>query len=230
MVKTVRPVAQRIFDTPLPTDDVFASIERLYHQILAVKKLLTDRTVTSIRMVLNPEKMVIKEAQRAFTFLSLFDFGIDAVVVNRLLPPEIKDPYYGKWREIQAKHMELINESFQPLPVLTARLWDQEIVGLKLLSGLAGEVYRDLNPADILQREPAINITQQDGRYVLSIPVPFASKDELETWISGDELVIKYKNYKRSLVLPRALASLRLVQAELLDQSLKLNFEGDGND
>lgn len=229
VVKTIRPVAERIFDTPLPTDDVFASIERLYHRILAVKELLTDRTVTSIRMVLNPEKMVIKEAQRAFTFLSLFDFGIDAVVVNRLLPPEIKDPYYGKWREIQTKHMKLINESFQPLPILTARLWDQEIVGLNLLSGLAGEVYRDLNPADILQREPAINITQQDGRYMLSIPVPFASKDELETWISGDELVIKYKNYKRSLVLPRALANLKLVRAELLDQSLKLNFEGDEN-
>ncbi|MDY6852450.1 MAG: ArsA family ATPase [Thermodesulfobacteriota bacterium] len=144
VVKTIRPVAERIFDTPLPTDDVFAGMERLYHQILAVKKLLTDRTVTSIRMVLNPEKMVIKEAQRAFTFLSLFDFGIDAVVVNRLLPPGIKDPYYGKWREIQTKHMELINESFQPLPILTARLWDQDIGRIQIPINLAGQTGEEL--------------------------------------------------------------------------------------
>lgn len=227
VVRTVRPLAERLMDVPLPTDEVFASVETLYHQIMAVKNLMTDRQRTSIRMVLNPEKMVIKEAQRAYTFLSLFDFGIDAVVVNRLLPPEIQDPYYGKWREIQNEHMKLIHESFQPIPVLTARLWDQEIVGLDLLSKLAGEIYRDRPPADLLQTKRAVHIVPEDGRYVLEIPAPFASRDELETWISGDELVIKYKNFKRNLVLPRALANLDLTRAEFRDQALRLTFGGD---
>jgi arsenite/tail-anchored protein-transporting ATPase len=226
IVRTVRPVAKRLTDLPLPTDDVFETVEKLYHQIMAVKDLLTDRQHTSIRMVLNPEKMVIKEAQRAYTFLSLFDFSIDSIIVNRLLPADVTDPYYGKWREIQNEHMKNIRTSFESLPILTARLWDQEIVGLELLSHLAAELYLDLNPADVLHQEHGIHIVPQDGRFRLDIAVPFASKDELETWIHGDELTIKYKNYKRNLVLPRTLASLHLIEAELSDQVLQLTFGG----
>jgi len=230
VMKTVRPVAQRLIDAPLPTEEVYATVEKLYHRMMAVKELLTDRGRTSIRMVLNPEKMVIKEAQRAYTFLSLFDFGIDAVVVNRVLPPEIVDPYYGKWREIQSEHLKLIREAFEPLPILTARLWDQEIVGLDLLSKLAAEIYQDLDPSAILQRERAIEITPDSGRYLLDIPLPFAARDDLETWVSGEELIVKYKNFRRNLILPRALAGLDLVRAELQDQRLRLIFGGESHD
>lgn len=224
VVRTVRPVAKRVIDLPLPTDDVFAAVEKLYNHIVEVKNLLTDKTRSSIRMVMNPEKMVIKEAQRAFTFLSLFDFSIDAVVVNRLLPEEITDPYYGKWREIQTEHMAMIRNSFSPLPILTAKLWDQEIVGLDLLSNLADEIYGEQDAAEIMHKEKTVEITPQNGQYLLDIPVPFAEKDELETWIHGDELVIRYKNYKRNLILPRTLAGLNLAGAELLNQTLRLTF------
>ena len=227
LVKTVRPLAQRFMDVPLPTDDVFAAVEKLYRHLMEVKDLLTDRSKTSIRMVVNPEKMVIKEAQRAYTFLSLFDFGIDAIVVNRLLPPEIKDPYYGKWREIQAEHLKTVHRSFEPVPVLKARLWDQEIVGTELLSGLGREIYQDLDPTAVLHRERAVNITPVDGHYRMDIPVPFASKEDLETWFHGDELVIKYKNFRRNIVLPRTLASLDLARAELKDNILSLIFGGE---
>ncbi|MEW6264622.1 MAG: TRC40/GET3/ArsA family transport-energizing ATPase [Thermodesulfobacteriota bacterium] len=227
VVRTVRPVAERFLDVPLPTDDVFAAVEKLYHHIMAVKKLLTDRDKASIRMVVNAEKMVIKEALRAYTFLSIFDFGIDAVIINRLLPAEIKDPYYGKWHEIQAEHLKFIHDSFEPLPLLTARLWDREIVGLELLADLGREIYRDRDPAEVLHRERAIRITPQDGRYILGLPVPFAGRDELETWVHGDELVIKYKNFRRNIVLPRALSNLKLLGAEFKGQSLNLIFGGE---
>ena len=220
-------MASRFLDMPLPTDDVFEAVEKLYRHLWAVKLLLTDRTKTTIRMVVNPEKMVIKEAQRAYTFLSLFDFGIDSVMVNRVLPPEITDPYYGKWREIQAEHMNLIRESFEPLPIFPARLWDQEIVGLDLLGALGAEVYGDRDPAEIMFTGKTVSITPEDGHHILDLPVPFASKDELETWVTGDELVIKYKNFKRNLVLPRTLANQSLVKAELKDGSLRLHFGGN---
>ena len=226
VVKTVRPVARRLIDMPLPADDVFANIEKLYHHIVEVKKLLTDRNRTSIRMVLNPEKMVIKEAQRAYTFLSLFDFGIDAIVVNRLLPPEVQNSYYGKWLEIQAEHMALIQDSFDPLPILTARLWDREIVGFELLSRLADEIYRDINPAGVLFRDRAVSISPLNGEWILDLPVPFAARDELETWNNGDELVIKYKNFRRNLILPRTLVGLDLIRAELKGHALRLTFGG----
>ena len=229
VIKTVRPVAQRLLDMPLPTDDVFEATEKLYHQVMAVKDILVDRERTSMRLVLNPEKMVVKEAQRAYTFLGLFDFGTDAVVVNRMLPDEIKDPYYDSWRKIQAEHFETIKESFYPLPILTARLWKREIVGLELLSELAREIYGERNPIDVFHHEKALTITPLDKGYLMEIPVSFAAKEELDTWIHGDELVIKYKNFKRNLVLPRTLANLELIKAEFRDQRLKLTFGGNKN-
>ena len=229
VVRTVRPVAQWLIDAPLPSEAVYDSVELLYKQILGVKELLVDRDKTSIRMVLNPEKMVIKEAQRAYTFLSLFDFGIDAVVVNRLLPEEVTDPYYRKWKEIQAQHMTLVRESFSPLPILTAPLWDQEIVGPRLLADMARVIYQDQDPTQVFYRGKPVRIITEDGHYVMEIPMPFASREELETWIKGDELVIKYKNFKRNLILPRALAKQQLGRAEFRDQALRLYFEGEGN-
>ena len=228
-VRTVRPVARWLIDAPLPSEAVYDSVEQLYKQILGVKELLVDRDKTSIRMVLNPEKMVIKEAQRAYTFLSLFDFGIDAVVVNRLLPEEVTDPYYHKWKEIQAQHMILVRESFAPLPILTAPLWDQEIVGPRLLAEMARVMYRDQDPTQVFYQGKPVRIISEDGHYVMEIPLPFAAREELETWIKGDELVIKYKNFKRNLILPRALAKLELSRAELRDQALRLYFEGAGH-
>lgn len=226
LVKAFRPVAKHIIEVPLPTDDVFEAVEKLYHQLMKVKELLTNRHSTSIRMVLNPEKMVINEARRALTFLSLFDFGLDGVVVNRLLPPNIKDPYYGKWREIQTEHMKSIHDAFNPLPILTAKLWDQEIVGLDLLSQMGDELYKGRNPADILHEGRTIDIKQEDGCFILEIPVPFAAREELETWVSGDELIVKYKNFKRNLVLPRSLATQELLKAELRNRLLRLTFGG----
>ncbi len=229
IVKTIRPFAKRIIDTPLPTERVFDSVEILYQSILGVRDLLVDRTRTTIRMVVNPEKMVIKEAQRAYTFLSLFDFGIDAVVVNRLLPEKIKDPFYDKWKEIQAEHMAFIHESFMPLPILTVHFWDEEIIGYDLLSKMAKEIYNKKDPTKILHKEKPINIYPSDGHYVMEMPLPFARREDMETWINEDELVIKFKNFKRNIILPRSLAKRELYKAELKDRTLKLFFEGETN-
>jgi len=217
VIRTVRPVP----------DEVFDSVEQLYHKIIGVKELLTDRSRTSIRMVVNPEKMVIKEAQRAYTVMNLFDFGLDAVIVNRVLPDEIKDPFYDKWREIQARHMKLIKNAFEPLPILCSPLWDQEIIGSKLLAKFARKIYQEKNPAGLFYQGKPVSIRPVNGDCIMEIPLPFAERDEMETWIKGDELTIKFKNFKRNLILPRALANHELIKAELKGQSLKLVFEGE---
>ena len=229
VIKTIRPVAQRIIDAPLPTETVFDSVELLYHAILGVRDLLIDRTRTTIRMVVNPEKMVIKEAQKAYTFLCLFDFGIDAVVVNRLLPESVTDPFYDKWREIQTAHMAVIKESFMPLPILTAHFWDEEIIGYNLLLKMAKEIYGKKDPTKILHKDKPIKIRSREGHYAMEIPLPFAQHEDMETWISGDELVIKFKNFKRNIILPRSLVKQELSKAELKDQTLTLYFEGEPN-
>jgi len=160
--KAVRPLAQHFVDMPLPGEDVFDSMESLYKNLVGIKDVLTDREVSSIRIVLNPEKMVIRESQRAYTFLNLFGYMVDAVIVNRLLPREVKDPYYGEWKKIQKTYMKEIRSSFHPLPILSSRLWNKEIIGLALLSKMAEEIYGDDDPSQIYYKERPIEVNSSN--------------------------------------------------------------------
>jgi len=228
--KAVRPLAQHFVDMPLPGEDVFDSMESLYKNLVGIKDVLTDREVSSIRIVLNPEKMVIRESQRAYTFLNLFGYMVDAVIVNRLLPREVKDPYYGEWKKIQKTYMKEIRSSFHPLPILSSRLWNKEIIGLALLSKMAEEIYGDDDPSQIYYKERPIEVNSSNGNYYLLLKLPFADKKELHVWHKGDELIIQYKNFKRNIALPRALASLELKEVEFKDKILKVRFGGDHNE
>ena len=228
--KALRPVAQHFVDMPLPDDEVFDSMESLYKNLVGMKDVLTDREVSSIRIVLNPEKMVIKESQRAYTFLNLFGYMVDAVIANRLLPKEVKDPYYREWKKIQKTYMKEIKSYFHPLPILSSRLWNKEIIGQILLAQMAEEIYSKDDPSQIYCQEKPIEITSFDGGYYLFLRLPFADKKDLDIWVKGDELIIQYKNYKRNIALPRALASLELKEVELKDKVLKVRFGGDNNE
>ncbi|MDY6844616.1 MAG: TRC40/GET3/ArsA family transport-energizing ATPase, partial [Thermodesulfobacteriota bacterium] len=165
VLKAVRPVAKRFVDMPLPTDDVFDTMEGLYNNLIGMKEVLTDQDISTIRLVINPEKMVIKESQKAYTYLNLFGYSVDAVVANRVLPPEIQDPFYEKWKHIQKLYLEEAAESFQPLPIITSQLWDQEIVGLRLLSLLAEHIYNNDDPTKIFFQERVMEIEEANGEY-----------------------------------------------------------------
>ena len=130
IVKTVRPLVSRVTTLPIAGERVFDAIERLHRNLDAVKQILTDEKISSVRLVVNPEKMVIAEARRTYTYLGLFGYRVDAVVVNRVLPPEVTDPYFGKWKDIQAEHLATVHESFEPVPILQARLFDREMIGV----------------------------------------------------------------------------------------------------
>lgn len=229
LFKAVRPVAQRFVDMPLPTDDVFESMEGLYKNLIAIKEVLTDQKVTSIRLVLNPEKMVIKESQRAYTFLHLFGYSVDAVIVNRILPEIIKDSYYTRWKQIQNKYLKDVEESFSPLPILHSKLWEQEVIGMKQLEQMAEDIYGDKDPTTIFIKEKPMEIVGSDGSYDIYFKLPFANKENLDIWVHDDELTIKYLNFKRNFILPRALTSLRLKKAEFVGDLLRINFGGDNH-
>jgi arsenite-transporting ATPase len=228
--KAVRPVAKRFVDMPLPGDDVFDSMEGLYENLIGIKEVLTDREVSSIRIVLNPEKMVIKESQRAYTFLNLFGYMVDAVIANRLLPQEVKDPYYIEWKKIQKTYMKEIKNYFHPLPILSSKLWNKEIIGQSLLAKMAEEIYGDDDPSQIYCKEKPMEVKSSNGNYYLLLRLPFANKKDLDMWVKGDELIIKYKNFKRNIALPRALSSLELKEVVLKNKMLKIKFGGDHNE
>ncbi len=224
VVKTLRPLVTKITSLPIADDRFFASVEKLHRNLEAVRRILIDESISSVRLVVNPEKMVIAEARRTYTYLSLFGYRCDAIVVNRIIPDTVTDPYFGKWKEIQAEHLATVHESFDPLPILTAKLFDQEMVGLDLLGRMAEEVYGDLDPTAILHVEEPIRVRKRGQAYVLSMRLPFAEREDLDMHRRGDELFVKVGAYKRNLILPQTLQRLEIRDASFVEDRLEIRF------
>jgi arsenite-transporting ATPase len=224
VVRSVRPVAQRMTDIPIPGDNVFAAVQKLYKQMEGMGPLLQDPKQSSIRLVLNPERMVIKESQRLHTYLSLFGFPVDCVIANRVLPREASSPYFDKWLEIQAGHMKAARDAFEPLPVLTARLFDREMVGVELLDELGRSVFGEADPTAVMYKERPIEVKKEGKGYAMYIRLPFAEKDRIQVVVRGEDLVVQVDNQRRHILLPRTLASRRLLGAAFTDQRLRVGF------
>jgi arsenite-transporting ATPase len=224
VVKAVRPLVSRVTTMPIAGDNVFAAVERLHANLDAVKGILTDEAVSSVRLVLNPEKMVISEARRTYTYLALFGYRVDAVIVNRVLPPEITDPYLGKWKDIQAEHLATVYESFVPVPILESRLFDREMVGTSLLRDMAEEVYGDLEATAILFHDEPIQVRKRGDRYVLTMRLPFVSRDQMDVHRRGEELFVRVGPYKRNLILPQTLKRMVVREANFAGEHLEITF------
>jgi arsenite-transporting ATPase len=226
VVRSVRPVARRVTDVPIPGDDVFGAVKTLYEQMEGMAPLLQDPQRASIRIVLNPEKMVVNESERLYTYLNLFGFPVDAVIANRVLPPEARSPYFERWFEVQAAHLAEARKGFDPLPFFEARLFDREMVGVSLLAEFARHVFGDRDPTAVFYEERPIEVKKEGRGYALYIRLPFAEKDKIQVWTRGEELVVQVDNQKRRLLLPRTLASRRLLGAAFAGQRLRVAFGG----
>jgi arsenite-transporting ATPase len=225
VVKTIRPLLSKITTMPIADDKIFAAVERLHRNLDGVRRLLTNERMSSVRLVVNPERMVIAEARRTYTYLSLFGYRVDAVVVNRIIPDEVEDPYFGKWKDIQAEHLQAVRESFQPVPILTARLFDRELVGIGLLEEMGDEVYGDHDPTGILHRDEPIRVRKRGTSYVLSMRLPFVERSDLDVFRKADELFVRVGSYKRNLVLPQTLQRLEVREANFVEDRLEVRFE-----
>ena len=224
VARVVRPVLGQMTSMPLPADALHGSVERLYRNLEDVRDLLGDNETTSVRLVTNPEKMVIAEARRTYTYLSLFGYHVDAVVVNRLLPDDITDPWFDKWRARQADHLTTIEESFGDVPVLTAPLFDDEMVGLDMLGALGDALFGDVKPHEILYAGSPLTFEATAEGWELSVALPFVEKGEVEALHRGGELYIKIGTYTRSILLPTALQRTEISKASLRDGRLTVNF------
>ncbi len=227
--KLVRPFAGRTKSLPpLPDDSVFAAGQKFYEAIASVEEILTNRENASVRLVVNAEKMVIAEARRAYTYLNLYDYGVDAVVVNRLLPDTITDPYFERWREAQGRHMATIDESFSPIPILKARLFDREMFGLEALEALADDVFEEAEPLQMLFRGASHDIVKNGSGYEVIFYLPLVEKGEVDLSKRGSELLVKVGSYRRNILLPDALARLSAVGATVEENRLKVRLNDAG--
>jgi arsenite-transporting ATPase len=222
--KAVRPVANRILPFPFPGDSVFEAMKKLTTQLAEMKDILEDHRRTSIRLVINPEKMVIKEAQRAFTFFSLFGYSVDLIIVNRLIPGAVDDPYFRTWKIIQGSYLRQIEDSFAPLPIFSAELYSREIVGLDLLAKLGRSIYERTDPAGLFFAHNPIRIEKADGKFILSLHLPFVEKSDLDLLQKGEDLFIRVGNLKRNILLPRILLNHTVEGAKFEKGRLKVTF------
>ncbi|MBP1466147.1 ArsA family ATPase [Candidatus Chloroploca sp. M-50] len=223
LLKVVRPVAKRVTDMPIAADDVLASAQQAIDALVDVRHILTDQQVTTARIVMNLEKMVIREAQRSLTYLSLFGYAVDAVVVNRILPTDV-DRHFTSWRNMQQEYAPLVNEMFEPLPILRAPHFEREIVGIENLSRLADHLFDQQDPAEFLYRGPVQRVEKMAGGFDLIIPLPFASEDQVHLAQSADELLISVGWHRHRIMLPQSLARLRAQDAYFENDALRIIF------
>lgn len=228
--KVLAPVLSRVTSLPVADDGVFAATSAFYERLEGVREILVDPARTSVRLVVNPERMVIAEARRTYTYLSLFGYRVDAVIANRLLPDAVADPWFERWKALHLEHLQTIEDSFAPLPVLKVELAPEELIGVDALRGFGERVYGDLDAAGILHDGQPLKITRRAGRTTLSLELPFAAKDELELGRRGDELLVKVGPYRRAITLPDSLRARAVADASLKQGRLKVVFEGSADD
>lgn len=224
LMKAARPILSRFTDLPIPQDEVFTSAQSVFESIEGVKELMSDPEITSARLVVNPEKMVIDEARRTYSYLGLFGYGVDGVIVNRVLPQQVADPYFERWRAIQKGHLVAVDEAFAEVPRLHLRLFDDEMVGIDRLRFMSRELYGDTDPIFDFSAKHPFRIVDAEGGIAMEMDIPLVEKSELDVYRSGHELYIQVGPYRRSFILPDALRRREVTRARLEDGTLTVSF------
>ncbi|MGL5063476.1 MAG: TRC40/GET3/ArsA family transport-energizing ATPase [Microcoleus sp.] len=220
----VEPIFRPIAGFSLPDREVMDAPYEFYEQIEALEKILTDNTVTSVRLVTNPEKMVIKESLRAHAYLSLYNVATDLVVANRIIPEEVTDPFFKRWKESQQQYKQEIHDNFRPLPVKEIPLYSEEMCGLPALERLKETLYAGEDPSQVYYKETTVKIVQENNLYSLELYLPGIAKDQIQLSKTGDELNVRIGNHRRNMVLPQALAALQPSGAKMEEDYLKIKF------
>jgi len=221
-----RPVVERFYSVPLPDEGYFESLRYLFERLQGVENLLTNPRITSVRLVTNPEKIVIKETQRAFMYFCLYGLCIDAIIINRILPQEVSDAHFHRWKGTQGKYIDLVGEYFSPVPIFKVGLFRDEIVGGEDLAELSKMLYDNLDPTTRFSTENPHTFTKKNGQYFVTIRLPFVTKEDVELSKSDNELIVRVGGFKRNILLPRQVAHYDPLGAKLDGERLMVTFGG----
>ncbi len=228
VVKVVRPIVTKVTSMPVADDEVFAAVQRFYDRLDGIREILADPVTTSARLVMNPEKMVIAEARRTYTYLGLFGYAVDAAIVNRVLPDTVTDDYFTKWREIQKDHLAAVEQGFADVNIRHLRLFDEEMVGLERLRTVGEDLFGDDDPTDHLSDGRPFRVEDVGDDVVLAVAVPLAEKGDIDVVRHGTELVLTVGPYRRAIVLPDSLARRHVRRAQLVEGELRVTFSLEG--
>jgi arsenite-transporting ATPase len=224
LLAAARPLARAFLDLKLPDEDVMGEVQGLVANLVAMHDILRDRATASVRLVMTPDRMVVAEAMRTFTYLSLYGYLTDAVIVNRVFPAELDGTYFGAWRSVQQRELERVRDGFAPVPVLCAPYFEAEVVGGAMLDRLGGALFEDADAAGVLHGALAQEFGLDGDAGYVRLAVPFADKGDVSLKKVGDELVVRVDGRKRTVVLPAALAALKPAGAALEEGTLVVRF------
>lgn len=225
VMKVIKPAIRVVSDMPLPEEKTYDAIEILFEKLDAIRQVFADPKVTSIRLVMNLENMVIKETQRAYTYLNLYGYPVDSLIINRTMPEELDHPYFKKWRKKQKKYRKDIDDMFSPLPMFDAPLFSEEIQGLTALDKFSTELFDHIDPTKIFYSEKQYKVVKNNDNFEMHIKLPFVTKKEVELFQVGDELTIHIENQRRNIFLPNFLAKLSVKKANFDGDILKVAFQ-----
>jgi len=226
ILKAVRPLANKVAPVELPPDKYFANIADLFGKLEGIGQLLEDPNITSVRLVTNPERMVLRETQRAFVYFSLHGLSVDGILVNRVLPASVTDEYFHEWRISQSKILDEIDAYFAPIPAKRVQLFNHEVLGRERLEELARALYgEDEDPAVVTRTETPYTFVKRDGHYEVQLQLPFAAKGEISLFKKGDELVVEIGTLRRHIGLPTSMAALSPGRAKLENKVLTVEMK-----
>lgn len=225
----IRPLSKKIgkLHDLVPEVEVYDQVDHLFTSVDGIIDLLSDGSKTTVRLVMNPEKMVIKESMRALTYLNLYNITVDQVVINRVFMDDIDGQYMNEWKTIQHNYIEQIERSFAPIPITRVPLFRREVLGLEMLKTVGDVVYGDKNPIDIYYKEEHTSITKvNEGHYIMKIRLPFVFDNRMEANVLqvGDSLTLRIGNYQKGVILPVFLAGMRVAEAGYEESWLKIDF------
>ena len=201
----IKPITEKLIKAPMPNKEVYSNVESIYRRLIKVRDLLTDPKQSSIRLVANPEKIVIRETQRAYTYLCLYGFPVDAVIVNRVLPKNLAKGYFKDWVRLQKEYLGQIEAAFSPLPILTTPMYPREMIGPGDLVQMAESAYGSLKAEEVLWEGRPFVLSGEPGCFRMDISLPGVERAQIDLWAKADELIITVGGFQRNLILPRAL-------------------------
>ncbi|WP_167957004.1 ArsA family ATPase [Anaerosporobacter faecicola] len=225
-MRVLSPVSKRLFQIQLPDGKAMSEIEKLYMELIKLQELLKNKEVSSIRLVTIPEKMIVEETKRNYMYMNLYNYNVDGIFINRVLPAEIDNPFFTDWLQIQRRYIDEIQTSFGQIPLYTIPWYDTDLLGLdsvkricedglassedlfKVQSNLEGETYE-----------------QTENGYQLKLYLPYIEKDQVDVHLSGSDVILKIGNYKRNIPLPNVLRGLEVTYARFEDNRLCIQFE-----
>ncbi len=223
----IKPIAERVIKAPMPDKEVYSNVENIYARVMKVRDLLTDPDRASIRLVTNPEKIVVQETQRAHTYLSLFGFPVDAVMTNRILPDAAGKGFFKDWIRLQKEYVERIHQAFAPLPILSTPLYPTEMLGRERLAEMAAATYNGHAPSDVLWRGKPFTLDGADERYQMALHLPGVERKDIQLWAKHDELIVGVGDLQRHIILPRVLIGHVVTRAKYEDSAFHITFEKD---